>query len=46
MVTAVRRSVAALIAAAGIALLLRLRGSEETPPLEGGWRELSGPDLR
>jgi hypothetical protein len=46
MVTALRRSVAALFAAAGIALLLRLRSSETTPPLEGGWRELSGPDLR
>lgn len=46
MVTAVRRSIAALLAAGFVALVLRLRGVEQTPPLEGGWRELSGPDLR
>jgi hypothetical protein len=46
MMAAVRRGVAALVTAGAIALYLRLRGAEETPPLEGGWRELSGPDLR
>jgi hypothetical protein len=26
--------------------VLRLRGSGGTPPQSGGWRELTGPDLR
>jgi hypothetical protein len=29
-----------------IAALLRLRGTGGVPPQDGGWRELSGPDLR
>jgi hypothetical protein len=29
-----------------IAVIVRLRGSDATPPQTGGWRELSGPDLR
>jgi len=32
--------------AAAIAGLVRLRGSGGVPPQGGGWRELSGPDLR
>lgn len=46
MMSAVRRSLAVLFGAAIISFLLKLKGSEESPPLEGGWRELSGPDLR
>ena len=29
-----------------VATVLRLRGTGGTPPQSGGWRELSGPDLR
>ena len=29
-----------------IAGVLRLRGTGGVPPQTGGWRELSGPDLR
>jgi hypothetical protein len=29
-----------------IAGVLRLRGTGGVPPRTGGWRELSGPDLR
>ena len=36
----------ALGAAGVIAGFLRLRGTGGTPPQGGGWRELSGPDLR
>lgn len=46
MLTAVQRGLAALFAAGAVAMYLRLRGAEHTPPLEGGWRELSGPELR
>jgi hypothetical protein len=46
MMAALRGGITALFTAGAIALYLRLRGSEQTPPLEGGWRELSGPDLR
>jgi hypothetical protein len=41
-----RRTLVALGIAGLIAGLLRLRGSGGEPPREGGWRELSGPDLR
>lgn len=41
-----RRAVMALSVAGAIAAALRLRGSGGVPPQEGGWRELSGPDLR
>jgi hypothetical protein len=43
---ALRRALAALGAAALIAGVLRLRGTGGVPPQTGGWRELSGPDLR
>ena len=46
ILTAVRRSAFALVAAGVVALYLRVKGGESSPPLEGGWRELSGPDLR
>jgi hypothetical protein len=41
-----RRAMVALGATAVLAAVLRLRGSGGTPPQRGGWRELSGPDLR
>lgn len=41
-----RRALVALGLAGIIAAVLRLRGSGGTPPSEGGWRELSGPELR
>lgn len=41
-----RRALVALGIAGLIAAVLRLRGTGGTPPQEGGWRELSGPDLR
>jgi hypothetical protein len=41
-----RRALIAVGIAGLIAALLRLRGSGGTPPQEGGWRELTGPDLR
>jgi len=36
-----RRAILALLAAAGTAGVLRLRGSGGVPPQHGGWRELS-----
>jgi hypothetical protein len=41
-----RRALAAVGIAGIIAVILRLRGSGGTPPRSGGWRELTGPDLR
>ena len=41
-----RRLLLALGLAGVVAALLRLRGTGGTPPQDGGWRELSGPDLR
>jgi hypothetical protein len=41
-----RRALAAVGIAGIIAVILRLRGSGGTPPQSGGWRELTGPDLR
>ncbi|HEX6237486.1 MAG TPA: hypothetical protein VFZ68_09835 [Acidimicrobiales bacterium] len=41
-----RRALAAVGIAGVVALVLRLRGSGGTPPQTGGWRELTGPDLR
>lgn len=45
-VKALRRIAVALGAAGLLAGLIRLRGTGGTPPQRGGWRELSGPDLR
>ena len=42
----IRGAVTALAIAAGVAGALRLRGSGGVPPRTGGWRELSGDDLR
>lgn len=44
--TLLRRALAALTIAAAVAAALRLRGTGGTPPKHGGWRELTGPDLR
>lgn len=41
-----RRALVALGLAGIIAAVLRIRGTGGTPPQQGGWRELSGPDLR
>jgi hypothetical protein len=43
---ALRRGLLALGVAGLIAGLMRLRGSGGVAPQGGGWRELSGPDLR
>ena len=43
---ALRRALLALGAAGILAAAVRLRGTGGTPPQDGGWRELSGPDLR
>lgn len=40
-----RRAVVALAIAGFGAAVLRLRGTGGTPPADGGWRELSGPEL-
>jgi hypothetical protein len=42
----IRRVLAALGIAALVAAVLRVRGTGGTPPSDGGWRELSGPELR
>jgi len=41
-----RRVVLAVGIAAAVAGVVRLRGTGGVPPQGGGWRELSGPDLR
>lgn len=41
-----RRALLAVGLAGLVAAVLRLRGSGGTPPKQGGWRELSGPDLQ
>jgi predicted alpha/beta hydrolase len=41
-----RRATVALGAAGIIVAVLRFRGTGGQPPQGGGWRELSGPDLR
>jgi hypothetical protein len=41
-----RRAFLALGVTGMIAGVLRLRGTGEVPLQTGGWRELSGPDLR
>ncbi|MGI8940130.1 MAG: hypothetical protein ACR2JF_18315 [Iamia sp.] len=44
--TLLRRALVALGLAGLVAAFVRLRGSGGTPPQTGGWRELSGDDLR
>lgn len=41
-----RRALIAIGLAGLVAAALRLRGSGGTPPQHGGWRELSGPELK
>ena len=41
-----RRAIVALGVAGLVAAAVRLRGTGGVPPQKGGWRELSGPDLR
>jgi len=41
-----RRALLAIGLAGVIAVVLRVRGTGGSPPQSGGWRELSGPDLR
>ena len=43
---AIRRAILAILTAGLVAAVMRLRGSGGTPPQGGGWRELTGPDLR
>jgi hypothetical protein len=43
---ALRRALLAIGLAGVIAAVLRLRGTGGSPPQGGGWRELSGPELR
>ena len=45
-VRSLRRAFLALGVTGLIAAVLRLRGTGGVPPQTGGWRELSGPDLR
>jgi len=45
-VKAFRRAMVAVAVAGLAAAVARLRGSGGVPPQGGGWRELSGPDLR
>ncbi len=40
-----RKAMVALGIAGLVAAVLRARGTGGTPPQEGGWRELSGPEL-
>jgi len=42
----IRRALVALGIAGLVAAVLRLRGTGGVPPRQGGWRELSGPELR
>lgn len=46
MLTTIRRALVAFGIAGLVAAVLRLRGAGGTPPTNGGWRELSGPELR
>jgi hypothetical protein len=46
LVKAFRRALLALAVAGIAAGIARLRGSGGVPPQSGGWRELSGPELR
>jgi hypothetical protein len=45
-VRGLRRAAAAVALGGLIGVVLRFRGSTETPPQRGGWRELGGDDLR
>jgi hypothetical protein len=42
----IRRSLLAIALGSIAAVAVRLRGSTGVAPQSGGWRELSGPELR
>ncbi len=42
----VRRAVVAVLLGGLVGTVLRLMGADVTTPQRGGWRELTGPDLR
>ena len=42
----IRRALLAIGLAGLVAAVLRIRGAGGSPPQDGGWRELTGPDLR
>ena len=44
--TLLRRALVALSLAGLAAAVVRIRGTGGTPPQSGGWRELTGPELR
>jgi len=46
LVTTVRRALVAIGAGIAVAAAIRVRGSGGVPPQTGGWRELTGDDLR
>ncbi len=46
MIRFLRRASMAVGIMGMVAAVLRLRGTGGTPPQSGGWRELSGSDLR
>ena len=46
LLTLFRRAMVALFAGVSVAAAIRVRGSGGVPPQKGGWRELSGDDLR
>ncbi len=41
-----RRALVAVLLGALVGAVMRLLGTDSVPPRHGGWRELSGPDLR
>ena len=43
---ALRRAGAAMMLAGLVGAILRVRGTGGKPPQNGGWRELSGDELR
>jgi hypothetical protein len=45
-VKTLRRAALALAMAGLATAALKLKGTGDVPPQGGGWRELSGPDLR
>ena len=45
-VNAIRRALVAMGVATIVAAAIRLRGSGGVPPQSGGWRELTGPELK
>jgi len=46
MLLTLRRSIIAVAAAGLAAAFVRSRGNPDTPPQDGGWRELTGPELK